>query len=325
MPRPSSVTLERSVLVQRHVDLPAVAGDGLVDAVVDDLVREVIGPRGVGVHAGAAAHRLEACEYFDVGGVVRSCHAVMSGSVRGRADSSKPGRPPRVLDSRRLQQPHPHRSLAEISAAIPGLALAVLLAAACTFAATSGGRWLFATPTSPVSPVLVAIVVGAAARQPLALARGAGRGLALCRHRRAARRHRADRAAARAAVAGRAQPARGADRHRVPRGGRVRDPAAVPPARCQRRELTAAYGRHRDLRLHGRAGGGADHSRERGADRIRGRHRDAARPVRSRGLSVPRARALRPRADGGRLLPRHGHPRHLAGRRRRPAVRTAIP
>ena len=95
--------------------------------------------------------------------------------MRGRADSSKPGRRSRVLDSRRLQQP-PHRSLAEISAAIPGLALAVLLAAACTFAATSGGRWLFSTPTSPVSPVLVAIVAGALLgnllRWPAALSAG---------------------------------------------------------------------------------------------------------------------------------------------------------
>lgn len=44
---------------------------------------------------------------------------------------------------------------------LPGLAVSVLLAGACTLAAGAGGRWLFATDTSPVSPVLVAIVVGA--------------------------------------------------------------------------------------------------------------------------------------------------------------------
>jgi uncharacterized integral membrane protein (TIGR00698 family) len=66
-----------------------------------------------------------------------------------------------VLDSRRLQPSQPQRRLAPIGAAIPGLTLAAALAAACTLAATSGGRWLFATATSPVSPVLVAIVVGA--------------------------------------------------------------------------------------------------------------------------------------------------------------------
>ena len=93
-----------------------------------------------------------------------------------RANSSKPGQQPCVLDSRRLQQPLPQRHLAEISAAIPGLALATLLAAVCTFAAASGERWLFATPASPVSPVLVAIVVGAllgnVLRWPTALAPG---------------------------------------------------------------------------------------------------------------------------------------------------------
>ena len=43
--------LERAVLVERDVDLLAVAGDRLIDAVVDDFVREVIGARGVRVHA----------------------------------------------------------------------------------------------------------------------------------------------------------------------------------------------------------------------------------------------------------------------------------
>jgi uncharacterized integral membrane protein (TIGR00698 family) len=82
----------------------------------------------------------------------------------------------RVLDSRRLQQSIPHSRLAMSAAAIPGLALAVLLAAGCTWAASSVGRLLFATPTSPVSPVLVAIVAGAllgnSLRWPAALAPG---------------------------------------------------------------------------------------------------------------------------------------------------------
>ena len=51
---------DRAVLVERNVNLLAVAGDGLIDAIVDDFMSEVIRPRGVGVHAGAAAHRLEA-------------------------------------------------------------------------------------------------------------------------------------------------------------------------------------------------------------------------------------------------------------------------
>ena len=51
--------------------------------------------------------------------------------------------------------------LAALLACLPGLALAVLVASACTWAAASGGRLLFATATSPISPVLAAIVTGA--------------------------------------------------------------------------------------------------------------------------------------------------------------------
>ncbi len=46
-------------------------------------------------------------------------------------------------------------------ACLPGLALAGLVAFACTWAAASGGRALFSTTTSPISPVLAAIVTGA--------------------------------------------------------------------------------------------------------------------------------------------------------------------
>ena len=49
------------ILVKGHVDLLAVSGDGFIDAVVDDLVRQVIGPRGVGVHPRSTAYRLKAC------------------------------------------------------------------------------------------------------------------------------------------------------------------------------------------------------------------------------------------------------------------------
>ena len=59
--------LQRAVLVEGDVDLLAVAGDRLIDAVVDDFVRQVIGARGVGVHARAAAYGLQAAQDFDVG------------------------------------------------------------------------------------------------------------------------------------------------------------------------------------------------------------------------------------------------------------------
>jgi hypothetical protein len=50
---------QRVVLVQDDVDFFRVTGQRFVDRVVDDLVREVVGPGGVGVHARAAAHGLE--------------------------------------------------------------------------------------------------------------------------------------------------------------------------------------------------------------------------------------------------------------------------
>ncbi len=46
-------------------------------------------------------------------------------------------------------------------ACLPGLVLSGLVAMVCTWIAVSGGQALFSTQTSPVSPVLTAIVVGA--------------------------------------------------------------------------------------------------------------------------------------------------------------------
>ena len=47
-----------------------------------------------------------------------------------------------------------------LAGGLPGVAFAIALAAACTWIAAHGGRALFAMPTSPVSPVLVAIIGG---------------------------------------------------------------------------------------------------------------------------------------------------------------------
>ena len=58
---------------QRDVDRVGVAGERLVDGVVDDLVDEVVQAAlagGPDVHAGALAHRLEALEHGDGAGVV---------------------------------------------------------------------------------------------------------------------------------------------------------------------------------------------------------------------------------------------------------------
>jgi uncharacterized integral membrane protein (TIGR00698 family) len=62
-------------------------------------------------------------------------------------------------------KPEPDRGsrggVAALLVCLPGLALSALVAFVCTWAAASGGRALFSMSTSPVSPVLVAIVVGA--------------------------------------------------------------------------------------------------------------------------------------------------------------------
>jgi hypothetical protein len=58
---------QRAVLVEHHVDALGVAGQRLIDRVVDDFVGEMVRAAGVGVHAGPPAHRIEPAEYFDVG------------------------------------------------------------------------------------------------------------------------------------------------------------------------------------------------------------------------------------------------------------------
>ena len=62
---------DRAIAVQDHVDLAGMAGQGLVDAVVDDFLGQVVGAGGVGVHARALAHGLESGQDLNVfGGVI---------------------------------------------------------------------------------------------------------------------------------------------------------------------------------------------------------------------------------------------------------------
>ena len=64
--------------MQGHVDLVGVAGQGLVDAVVDDLLGEVVGSRGVGVHARALSHGLKPRKDLDVfGGILAHCNGFL--------------------------------------------------------------------------------------------------------------------------------------------------------------------------------------------------------------------------------------------------------
>lgn len=58
--------------VQDDLHRRRVPGQGFVDAVVDDFLGKVVRPTGVGVHAGAFTHRVEAREDFDGVCVIRA-------------------------------------------------------------------------------------------------------------------------------------------------------------------------------------------------------------------------------------------------------------
>ena len=57
-----------------HVDPARVASQRLVHRVVDDFLRQVIGPGGVGIHARAALDRVQPGQDFDIFGVVTTAH-----------------------------------------------------------------------------------------------------------------------------------------------------------------------------------------------------------------------------------------------------------
>ncbi len=70
MPRPLSVTVTKPSSPKSHLDAGGMARHRLVHRIVDDLGEQVVQRLLVGaadIHAGAAAHRLEAFEHLDVG------------------------------------------------------------------------------------------------------------------------------------------------------------------------------------------------------------------------------------------------------------------
>ena len=85
MPRPLSMTVHRAVGVERHGDEVGVAGQRLVDGVVDDLVDHVVQARAVigvaDIHAGALAHRIEALEDLDGIGAIGIFGACGAGGI----------------------------------------------------------------------------------------------------------------------------------------------------------------------------------------------------------------------------------------------------
>src|SRR5690606_21527484 len=80
--------LDAAVGVQDDVDARAVAGEGLVDGVVDDLpqaVHEAAGIGGAGVHPGALAHGLQPLEHLEMMGGILGGH---ESSVSARSDAA---------------------------------------------------------------------------------------------------------------------------------------------------------------------------------------------------------------------------------------------
>ncbi len=73
----------RAVGMDDHFDRLRMAGERLVDRVVDDFLRQMVRARGVGVHARAALDGVKARKDFNVGGVVATAHAEAKASVKG--------------------------------------------------------------------------------------------------------------------------------------------------------------------------------------------------------------------------------------------------
>ena len=55
-----------AIAMQNDVDARSMPGQRLVDTVVDNFLGQMVGASGVGVHAGALAHRLKPGEDFNI-------------------------------------------------------------------------------------------------------------------------------------------------------------------------------------------------------------------------------------------------------------------
>ncbi len=75
------------ICMKRHGDAAAVAGERLVDGVVDDFEHHMVQSGAIvgvaDVHPGTLSDRIEALEDLDISGVVSGCaHALMSGQAK---------------------------------------------------------------------------------------------------------------------------------------------------------------------------------------------------------------------------------------------------
>ena len=108
---------DRAVGIDCHLDPSGVAGQGLVDRVVDDLEHHVMQARAVvgvaDVHARAHAHGLEPFENLDRAWNRRHCSAAAAGSFMGSERS--------VGDMEELAGPRQHVEQAGLGPGQPGL------------------------------------------------------------------------------------------------------------------------------------------------------------------------------------------------------------
>ena len=56
--------------MQSHRYRVGISSDGLIYAIVDDFLRQMIGPGGIGIHTRSLAHRVQAAENLNRRGIV---------------------------------------------------------------------------------------------------------------------------------------------------------------------------------------------------------------------------------------------------------------
>ena len=145
---------DRAVGVEDHLDPVAIAGQRLVDRVVDDLEHHVVQAGAVvgvaDVHAGPAAHRLEALEDLDRGGIVGL------GRIGSRAGPGWAGLgwvmslQRRILNGEELGAPAERREHRGVGAGQPGLRRRARRAPRTARARRSGSRWAATSSSSRI-------------------------------------------------------------------------------------------------------------------------------------------------------------------------------
>ena len=67
--------LQRAISVERDIDTLTVPCNGLIDAIVDNLVRQMIRPRRIRIHTRTPANRIEPAQDLNICSVVIFTHS----------------------------------------------------------------------------------------------------------------------------------------------------------------------------------------------------------------------------------------------------------